>query len=545
MKTFIIKEILPALLFIFFFSTACHFLFSSIGFVPMDDGIFLAYSRRILDGQIPYKDFLYYANIGTPLLYIPFVRFGGDYIFWITRYFFWFEFACIAWIWTYLITKNFLYHKTSLIFRFLLAGFAFLFCVHSFPPMAWYTVDGLFFYSLGLLFCLNKNAKLKIIGYMLVGFTYIIKQNFIFLLPSTIILLKDWKSIRFWIALLFPSVLFYAFFLFAGAIQDVILQTTARTEFIDTAIKEYTGKFTFPWGIIFGFSGVSLLYKSIKQDIAKFFLGILLIFIPILYSFFYFHQAGKFIFDASFLLFGSVVGIGIFFTYREKLSRNTVIILLGAIGAWCVGISGGYNSPVFASGIMLVYLLNLINYFINNNNRLKRIVKPIWILTLVLLIPLAVYSFYYIRTNSIYGDPATAKEIVYRADTILPGGKNILVSKDVFDTLQDLQTAIKKANNKHKPYAILSYATGLWVKSQQKNPLPLDYYFIYHTEKSLVDPLKEAIIKGKGKIIIIVKKSSLAESQDYSNYNSVYNFASLVPEYYTKFAETKYHILFQ
>src|SRR5436190_18323148 len=116
MNTLGIKEILFSLLFIFFFSIGCHFLFSAFGFVPSDDGFNLAYSRRILDGQIPYKDFLLAHNLGTPLLFVPFVRFGGEYTFWLTRFVVWFEFACIAWIWTYLISKNFLPHKNSFAF---------------------------------------------------------------------------------------------------------------------------------------------------------------------------------------------------------------------------------------------------------------------------------------------------------------------------------------------------------------------------------------------------------------------------------------------
>ncbi len=542
MNSFALKEILSSLLFILLFSIVCHVLFSSLGFVPMDDGIFLAYSRRILDGQIPYKDFLYYANIGTPLLYVPFVYFGGDYTFWITRYFFWFEFASISWIWTYIITRNFLPQKVSIIFRFIVAGFAFFFCAHSFPPMAWYTIDGLFFYSLGLLFCLKEKTYIKVIGYFLVGFTFIIKQNFVFLLPLTIFLLDDWKSIRLWLALLFPSILFYASFLFMGAIGALIIQTTSRTEFIDTAIKGYTSKFTLPWGIIFGFSGIYLLHKVANH---KKIIGIFFLIIPVLYSCFYLNRPNKFTYDASFFLLGSIIGLTIFFISREKLSRNTVILILGALTAWSVGISGGYIAPVFASGIMAIYVIHLLNNFFNGNSRLKRIGKPLWIVTFLSLVFLGGYNFYYIRMNNILGELHPAKEMIYKADTILPGVKNIRVSKEVYDTLQDLQTAIKIAHKKHKPYTVLAYATGIWVKSQQRNPLPIDYYFIYHSQKAFVDPLKKAILDGRGKIIVIVNKNNLAEKPDYSKYISVYRFALLVPQYYTKFGETKYHVLYE
>jgi hypothetical protein len=103
----VLKEIIIGSLFILIVSTAAHLIFSWIGFVPSDDGFMLAYSRRILDGQIAFRDFLSAQNIGTPLLYVPFVYFGGAYTFWITRFMVWFEFAAIAWIWTSIIGNAF------------------------------------------------------------------------------------------------------------------------------------------------------------------------------------------------------------------------------------------------------------------------------------------------------------------------------------------------------------------------------------------------------------------------------------------------------
>jgi hypothetical protein len=39
-------------------AAAAHLLYSSLGLNPTDDGFTLAYARRILDGQIPHRDFV-------------------------------------------------------------------------------------------------------------------------------------------------------------------------------------------------------------------------------------------------------------------------------------------------------------------------------------------------------------------------------------------------------------------------------------------------------------------------------------------------------
>lgn len=540
-KSLNIKEFLFFIFFVLFFSISCHFLFSIYGFVPSDDGFNLAYSRRILDGQVPYRDFLSAHNIGTPLLFVPFVQFGGDYIFWITRFVVWFEFASIAWIWTYLVFKNFLPHKTSIAFRFGIASIAFFFTAHSFPPMVWNTIDGLFIYSIGLVLCLNKSVNIKMLGYFLIGFTFLIKQNFIFLLPTTVLILGDWKSVRVWLAVFSPSIFFYTYFIFLGVIGNVIAQTTSRTEFLDTAIKGFTNKFTVPWGIIFGFSGT---YFLAKKDSFKKITGAIIICVPLFYNFIYFHNAGKFIFDASFFLFGSLCGIALYFLKAEKLSKNTRILLLGVIVGWCVGISGGYNSPVFASGISFVFLVVLLNYFIISDSRLKRTIKPFIILLILLLISFTIYNFYFLRINSIYGEPRSATELTYKADSILPGGKNILVSKEIYDQLSDLQLAIKIAQDRNLQYAILPHAPGLWVKSQQKNPLPIDFGFMFNNQKALTEPFLTDIKKKRGSIIIIIPKPSLAVNRDFSKYG-VFGVALEVPIYYKQVYQTKYHVLFE
>src|SRR5206468_857052 len=55
---------------------AAHALLSPLGFNPTDDGFVLAYSRRILLGQVPHRDFIMIRPALSPLLHAPLVRYS-------------------------------------------------------------------------------------------------------------------------------------------------------------------------------------------------------------------------------------------------------------------------------------------------------------------------------------------------------------------------------------------------------------------------------------------------------------------------------------
>jgi hypothetical protein len=406
--------------------------------------------------------------------------------------------------------------------------------------MVWYTIDGLFFYSIAIVLCRQKNKYVKMLGYVLVGVTYLIKQNFIFLLPATIILLGDWKLKRYWLSLFAPLALFYGFFFPTAGLYATISQTTSRTEFVQAAIKAFTSKFTFPWGIIFGFTGSLMLQK---KHFAKVNFGFLLLLCPVLYSVFYFHNSGKLIYDASFFLFGTVLGITIYFL-RKKMYKIVSVMLLGVMAAWTVAISGGYNTPVFASGILFLYIFFTLRYFLNLDSDFGQGLSKILIVILILIFPVTLYSFFLLRIYSIYSEVRPAMQLTYSVAKVLPGGKNIFTSKEVYDVLSDLQSAEKIAEKERKPYAILPGDAALWVKSKQANPLMMDYPFIFNNQKALIEPLVNNIKNEKGKIIIILGKGCLTQPVDNSEMGA-FPICLIPQKYYQKFSETKYFFLYK
>ena len=84
-------------------SSSClcaNLLSSKYGFNPTDGEFILAGSRRIVDSEVPHKDFISFRTAGSMKLHAPFVALGGDYAIWVSRLFVWFKFAAIAWMWT-------------------------------------------------------------------------------------------------------------------------------------------------------------------------------------------------------------------------------------------------------------------------------------------------------------------------------------------------------------------------------------------------------------------------------------------------------------
>jgi hypothetical protein len=406
--------------------------------------------------------------------------------------------------------------------------------------MVWYTIDGLFIYSLAIIFCRQNNKYLKMFGYLLVGITYIIKQNFIFLLPATIFLLGDWKSKKYWGSVLAPTAVFYIFFFITAGINNTLAQTTSRTEFFQTAIKAFVAKFTFPWGIMFGIWGAQFLER---KDIKRSIFGFMILLFPILYGVFYFHNSGKFVWDACFILFGATLGLIIYFL-QNKLYEKVVVLTLVIMAAWTTAISGGYNTPVFASGILFLCIFFSIHYLLSLNKSFGKWLTRILILILVLILPVVIASFYYLRINNVYGESRPATQLTFSVEKLLPGGKNIFASKEVYEKLLDLQLAQHLAKENDKPYAILPASAALWVASKQANPLLMDFPFIFNNQKALVQPLINNLIEQKGKIIIIVDKSILSNTVDNSPMG-VFPISLIPQKYYQKFTETKYFVLYR
>jgi hypothetical protein len=117
-----------------------------VGYNPTDDGFVLAQAHRILGGEVPHTDFVSPRPAGSAIIHaVTFLLPGPTLI--LSRAFVLLEVVVTAWCWLIVVPRvltprNALQHLLGAV---TLAAIAF----HTFPIMAWHTIDGLLLLSLG------------------------------------------------------------------------------------------------------------------------------------------------------------------------------------------------------------------------------------------------------------------------------------------------------------------------------------------------------------------------------------------------------------
>lgn len=449
---------------------ACHLLFSWMGFSPTDDGFTLAYSRRIIEGQIPHRDFIIIRPFLSPLTHVPFVLFGGEYTLWWSRLFVWFQLVCIAWLWIVIINRA-LNHGLKPGEKFCAALIAFMLCAHEYPIMAWHTVDGLLLSSLGLALCARPYPRHKLIGYLFLAMAYLCKQSFLFLTPAALFILNDWRQVKYWAAAFVPAALYIGFLLVAGAFDDGLLQLTSQYDLWPVGVASYLTPLTLA-GLLLGGS-YSLLglphwkLRFLRDSQMQRRLGTLFFAIVVLIAAFNLAR-GTWI-QISFVAVGMAAAVTAIQWLRPQ-SRTPIarVMLLALVCAWSVSLSIGYNTPVLASGVLIVLLIMLSAGYVQ-----RPAVQPFHF-ALGIASVLITLSFVFNRENHIYKEqPAHA--LTYALGDVLRGGSGIRTNGNTYALLRDLRNVTDQVRHSGKQFILLPDLAAYWITSEQLNPLPIDW----------------------------------------------------------------------
>ena len=540
----IIRDIITGLLFVVAVSTVSHLAFSSLGFNPTDDGFILAGSRRLLDGQIPHRDFITVRPAGSYLLYAPLLYYGGDYAIWLSRLAAWMEVAVIAWAWTSIISRVFNVMKPDYI-RYAFAFVAFCLTAHNFPMMAWHSLDALCIASIGLFACSYDTARssgsLKAAGYFILGLSVLFRQNFIILIPAALLLLGDWRNIRIWVLAFAPAAAYSGCMLLSGAFGDAVSQFGVYG--IKDGLKEaweYMSKYHFWWGV---FTGYVITLAVMKEGKTSKTLGLLGIYAAVLLALASMDTSiAEYCGKAPFVLFGMTAGV-IF----NRIARNMPLdkeIRWGSLAlliAFAVSLSKGYGSPAFAAGALAVWLFG---FCISHGAREgKRAYTTA--LTLVLLLS-SIIIFYNERTSNIYRDKP-AGSLSYDIGGVVRGGAFIKTNVNTYKMLLDLRQLTDNLSAGKRRYCILPDLAVEWAESPQQNPLPTDWP--QNTElgsKELLDRSVGAIWKDRGMLVIIVEKYDMGSLPDSpSPLGDGYQTVNYVREHFKKTGETEYFELYE
>jgi hypothetical protein len=450
----------------------CHFLFSWMGFNPTDDGFILALSRRLLAGQVPHRDFISVHVTGSAFFHAPFVLWGGDYTYWISRLFVWFQFAVFSWCWV-LIAARMLRTEFTAFEKLLLGLIVFALSTHTMPILAWHTVDGLFFYSLGLLVALRQSRFSRWFGFFLIGLSAICKQSMLPIVLMTPFFAGGWRRAGTWIASFAPSVLYVGYVVVTGGLPQALLQLASRTDFYENGIRVYLESGWLLGGILFA---ACVLIPLLRRDMPRGLVvlaALALVGIPAYTALGLNQDITEFAMSApSFLPYGAAAcAIVLLLVIDQRLTpviRFGLLVLGLALSA---SISRGYNSPAMVNGPVALVLI--VQAFVPTRTEdhypwRRRYLLPVMLVLALITLP----SYYIARRHYVYRD-APASQLTVPLDTILPGGRGLRTNENTGAFLRDLNEAIRRAEG--RTYAIIPDCAGWWVQAPQLNPLPLDW----------------------------------------------------------------------
>lgn len=549
------KGLLLTLAFLSVVPAAAHLLYSWMGFSPTDDGFTLAYSRRILEGQVPHLDFIIIRPFLSPLLHAPFVLFGGEYMYWISRFFVWFQFAVIAWAWVSAVDHVF-DRPFGAPMKVLLGLAGFAASAQHFVITAWHTIDGLFLASIGAwLLVTRRGSGARFSGYLLVAAAYLVKQSFIFMAPLFLLVLGDWRRPGYWVAAAIPGLLYVAYLLATGALPDAFAQLTSQTSIVSAGVISYLN-YAVVVGFVTGAASSLLLVAGGRPPLGgsggarlpEAAGSVALAGLPIVFI-----TAGMVLDSLSTIAFGifgmafgavAVMLGSALYRGRERMAGRvdaSRLALLSLVLGWSSSLSFGYNTPSLALGPMLIVLVALAY-------PAGAVVFPRLARGALLVAGLAlILSFGWTRTEYIYRQPP-AGQLTEPVGEALPGGRLIYTDPQTQAFLEDVGEGRRIAERRDKEYAIIPQAAGYWPQADQTNPLPIDWpWSVELGTEELNDRVEQDLDAERGEVVVLAQKVDAFELafDPQPATSEQYEILRYVRENWEKTGETEYFEIYE
>jgi hypothetical protein len=532
---------------------AAHVGFSSFGFNPTDDGFILAMSRRLLDGQIPHRDFISIRPVGSALLHLPEAWLGGALTLWLGRFVAWCEFALIAFCWVDLaarITRR----PVAPSDRFLRGVAAFVLGSHVFPPMPWHTVDAVALASAGV-WLVTRGGAAALAGFALIGGSALCRQNFLLLPAIAILGLGHARSWRAWLAACAPALLYVVALAALGALTDARIQLTTRVDVWRWGVAPYLRSLPMWGGVALGLVIAALTRDAgraragARQAIGLVTLGLTVAGAGSTLG----RTDGSFVFPAMFLLFG--VCLGLLAARLHPGARGaggTPLLILALATAWSASVSIGYATPALAAGALFAAAFHIAatGWRARHADRVERGSgrRRSMPRAVALAVALALGAFWVpARLHQIYRDRPAA-ELDRPLGAVLPGGSMIRTGESTYEFLQDLQRAVG-ASGGHA-IVVVPDCAAYWIRSPQRNPLPLDWLtYLEMGRPELLDRIEAAIAPGhEGRRLLVQKASALRLAEGFvplAGNDRMYAVVGFIRATHRKVGETRWFEIYE
>ncbi len=410
---------MTGVLFVLLAGTMAHLVLSPLqGFSPTDEGFILAGARRIIDRQVPHRDFVSVRPVLSLILHTPELVLGRDRCLQLSRWVFWLEMAGIAWLWTGLLDVP---------GRLPFAVIAFVLSAQIFPAMAWHTVDALLLASAGISLLPSP------IGYLLVGASVLCRQNFALMLPAIAIVTREPAALL----MLAPPVLYAGVVACLGGWRDMIEQV--RSHGARRAARVGVIGYANRWSAL----GAALGLTLVAQPTGPWLLAAApLATAPLL-------ARGR-VDIPAYAAFAAAAVV----TVADPTMGSVLLIAL----AWCASLSIGYPWPALLLGPLVLISVG------------AGATGPwVWGSAAITTILIALA-----RRRFPYRDQVGGGRRFSLGD-VLPGGKGIRVSEPAYRLLEELQQLTGTITAEGRRFAVIPEPAAFWMRSSQANPLSSDW----------------------------------------------------------------------
>lgn len=450
--------------------------YARLGFENYDNGFVLGVSHQVAMGDRLYGEIEYVRPPISPIIhsinYIWPLNYAPVYF---DRVMFFLQIALFS------ILSSLIFQKYSACSNRIVAYLStigFIYSAHAFPPMGWYTVDGITF-SVISFFLITRNINESKLTLFVAAFVSVLaalsKQPFYatpILILMYLVLSKGLKQSVQFILYLFVSLVILAILLIPYVKHSNIINSINSQTSIADLIGSGFNNYIYSWNqniiyfsIIIVFTVLLVYFRNKSSSISFILYNVyILIFITALYNY-YFHinnysqPLGLFNCIYSVILFCSI-----FLYFQSKKEIWLVLVLLQAI-AWEASISWGYSSPVLFSCPSILALF----YIFYEKNPFTRLHE--YHINALIIISL---TLFYIGSRYSYSLEGT----VFRRSNLVDMGKINGIFRNVYSTQDQYNcyTELKELSNEYKESVSIVlpnfpiYQTLL----NKKNPIGID-----------------------------------------------------------------------
>ncbi len=510
---------------------------STEGFNPSDDGVILAQSYRILNGEIPHRDFLSIRPAGSAVMNL--IHFVSPLPLEISsRWMVLIEYLIYSIMISFLLMGSWFRGLQKSYYYLLLTGSIILMFVlnqNHYNLFPWTTIDGLFWFCLALnaWYRLKVNPagshfKWHIFILFAVSFSLLCRQTFA--LPGVLLVIRMivWElgqSTQPWrrvlrnlipalVIGLLPGWIYSGVLTFTGSWPEFIQQMTGRTELWETGVVTFSQAFwQSPLLILFLLALVSGLVKKwdvesgtdhfridlliMIQKIVSFSVKIFLIYAVFIKP--------DWLFSVSLALFWILIlDILLVYIHENHLPRWVRPTFWVLLVSWTSAISLGDNAPVFATGLLAgTALLLQVKDF---RDRIYRNVRPYQLVFGALLVSSLFILSLVVQPRVNYRD-FPARELTYDGGEIFPELAGVKLSNPMYEYLGEIKKIYTDFGSPAGRFAVWPNNALIYPLLGSRNPFPVDWMqaaeFVGN-ERQVNESVRNALA-GKDLIILVEK----------------------------------------